>query len=102
MSSATRHDQRHHPLSETDRALQLLWLALHYAIPDAPKMKWFYESASWTQYQSVNQRFADVIIADYCEGDIGAVVHATLIHIRVFSSGCSGGHISSRILGEIR
>ena len=49
---------------------QVLWPALHSAIPDAPKTKSFYESASWTQYQSVNQRFADVIIANYREGDI--------------------------------
>ena len=88
MSSATRHDQRHHPLSETDRALQVLWLALHCAIPDGPKTKSFYESASWTKCQSVNQRFADVIIANYCEGDIGTVVDATLILIHAFSGGC--------------
>jgi len=55
---------------ETDCTLQVLWPALHYAIPDAPKTKSFYESESWTQYQSVNQRFADVIVAHYFEGDI--------------------------------
>jgi len=69
-SSAIRHDKLHHRLLEADRAPQVLWPALHYAIPDAPKTKSFYESASWTQYQSVNQRFADVIIANYREGDI--------------------------------
>ena len=53
-------------------AVQVLWPALHYAIPDAPKTKSFYESASWTQYQSVNRRFADAIIANYREGDISA------------------------------
>lgn len=55
-------------------ALQVLWPALHYAIPDAPKTKSFYESASWAQYQSVNQRFADVIIANYREGDISTYI----------------------------
>ncbi|EIN05673.1 hypothetical protein PUNSTDRAFT_145633 [Punctularia strigosozonata HHB-11173 SS5] len=49
---------------------QVLWPALHYAVPDAPKTKSFYESASWKQYSSVNQRFADAIIANYQDGDI--------------------------------
>ncbi|EIW74943.1 glycosyltransferase family 20 protein [Coniophora puteana RWD-64-598 SS2] len=49
---------------------QVLWPALHYAVPDAPKTKLFYESGSFKQYQAVNQRFADVIIANYKEGDI--------------------------------
>ncbi|KAF9447635.1 glycosyltransferase family 20 protein [Macrolepiota fuliginosa MF-IS2] len=49
---------------------QVLWPALHYAIPDAPKTKLFYESAAYKQYVSVNQRFADAIIANYQEGDI--------------------------------
>jgi trehalose-6-phosphate synthase len=70
MSSVIRHDRSHHSLLETHRVVQVLWPALHYAIPDAPKTKSFYESASWTQYQSVNQRFADAIIANYREGDI--------------------------------
>ena len=74
MSSVTRHEGPHHPLSETDCILQVLWPALHYAIPDAPKTKSFYESESWTQYQSVNQRFADVIIANYREGDISTYI----------------------------
>jgi len=43
---------------------------LHYAVPDAPKTKLFYESASFKQYVAVNQRFADAIIANYQEGDI--------------------------------
>lgn len=43
---------------------------MHYAVPDAPKTKLFYESASYKQYVSVNQRFADVIIDNYREGDI--------------------------------
>ncbi|KAG6899346.1 hypothetical protein C0993_011062 [Termitomyces sp. T159_Od127] len=49
---------------------QVLWPCLHYAIPDAPKTKMFYESASFKQYVAVNQRFADAIIAAHQEGDI--------------------------------
>jgi trehalose 6-phosphate synthase/phosphatase len=49
---------------------QVLWPCLHYAIPDAPKTKLFYESASFKQYVAVNQRFADAIIANYQDGDI--------------------------------
>ncbi|KAF7306516.1 Alpha,alpha-trehalose-phosphate synthase [Mycena indigotica] len=51
---------------------QVLWPSLHYAIPDAPKTKMFYESASFKQYVAVNQRFADVIAANYQDGDISA------------------------------
>ena len=50
--------------------MQVLWPCLHYAVPDAPKTKLFYESASFKQYMSVNKRFAEVIIANYREGDI--------------------------------
>jgi trehalose 6-phosphate synthase complex regulatory subunit len=49
---------------------QVLWPALHYAVPDAPKTKSFYESGSWKQYRAVNERFADAIVANYQEGDI--------------------------------
>ena len=49
---------------------QVLWPALHYAVPDAPKTKAFYESASYKQYVAVNQRFADAIVSAYAEGDI--------------------------------
>ncbi|KAF5353408.1 hypothetical protein D9756_007953 [Leucocoprinus leucothites] len=49
---------------------QVLWPALHSAVPDAPKTKLFYESASYKQYVAVNQRFADAIIDNYREGDI--------------------------------
>ncbi|TCD64575.1 hypothetical protein EIP91_003902 [Steccherinum ochraceum] len=49
---------------------QVLWPCLHYAIPDAPKTKSFYESASFKQYVAVNQRFADAIVSAYTEGDI--------------------------------
>ncbi|KAG5636272.1 hypothetical protein H0H81_008558 [Sphagnurus paluster] len=49
---------------------QVLWPCLHYAIPDAPKTKMFYESASFKQYAAVNQRFADAIIAAHQDGDI--------------------------------
>jgi hypothetical protein len=89
MSSVIRHDQWHHPLLETDCAVQVLWPALHYAIPDAPKTKSFYESASWAQYQSVNQRFANVIIANHREGDISTYTSRSLylLYSRVFQSG---------------
>ncbi|KAG6377935.1 glycosyltransferase family 20 protein [Boletus reticuloceps] len=53
---------------------QVLWPCLHYAVPDAPKTKLFYESASFKQYMSVNNRFAEVIIANYREGDITDLV----------------------------
>jgi trehalose-6-phosphate synthase len=59
-------------LSVTD---QVLWPALHYAIPDAPKTKSFYESESWAQYQAVNERFADAIAEVYEDGDIST--HST-------------------------
>ncbi|KAJ7225989.1 alpha,alpha-trehalose-phosphate synthase, partial [Mycena pura] len=49
---------------------QVLWPSLHYAVPDAPKTKMFYESASFKQYVAVNQRFADAISASYQDGDI--------------------------------
>ncbi|KNZ73603.1 Putative alpha,alpha-trehalose-phosphate synthase [UDP-forming] 106 kDa subunit [Termitomyces sp. J132] len=49
---------------------RVLWPCLHYAIPDAPKTKTFYESASFNQYVAVNQRFADAIIAAHNDGDI--------------------------------
>lgn len=49
---------------------QVLWPCLHYAVPDAPKTKSFYESASYKQYVAVNQRFADAIVAAYQDGDI--------------------------------
>jgi trehalose 6-phosphate synthase/phosphatase len=49
---------------------QVLWPCLHYAIPDAPKTKFFYESASYSQYVAVNKRFADAITSCYQEGDI--------------------------------
>ncbi|KAF7320108.1 Alpha,alpha-trehalose-phosphate synthase [Mycena kentingensis (nom. inval.)] len=48
----------------------VLWPSLHYAIPDAPKTTLFYESAAFKQYVAVNQRFADVIAANYQDGDI--------------------------------
>ncbi len=53
---------------------QVLWPCLHYVVPDAPKTKTFYESSSYKQYVSVNQRFADTIIAHYQEGDISMFI----------------------------
>ncbi|KAA1466828.1 alpha-trehalose-phosphate synthase [Dentipellis sp. KUC8613] len=49
---------------------QVLWPCLHYVVPDAPKTKYFYESSSFKEYVSVNQRFADAIVEKYQEGDI--------------------------------
>ncbi|KAJ3497214.1 hypothetical protein NMY22_g19723 [Coprinellus aureogranulatus] len=49
---------------------QVLWPALHYAVPDAPKTKMFYESATYKQYVAVNQRFAETIASIYQEGDV--------------------------------
>ncbi|EPS95484.1 hypothetical protein FOMPIDRAFT_141689 [Fomitopsis schrenkii] len=49
---------------------QVLWPCLHYAIPDAPKTKSFYESESYKQYEAVNRRFADAIAGVYQDGDI--------------------------------
>lgn len=49
---------------------QVLWPCLHYAIPDAPKTKSFYESGSYKQYEAVNRRFAEAIANVYQDGDI--------------------------------
>ncbi|KDQ16896.1 glycosyltransferase family 20 protein [Botryobasidium botryosum FD-172 SS1] len=49
---------------------QVLWPSLHYAIPDAPKTKVFYESSAFAQYLAVNQKFADAVVSVYKEGDI--------------------------------
>ncbi|KAF6749841.1 trehalose-phosphatase [Ephemerocybe angulata] len=49
---------------------QVLWPCLHYAVPDAPKTKMFYESATYKQYVSVNQRFASTIASLYQDGDV--------------------------------
>ncbi|KAF8717872.1 Trehalose-phosphatase, partial [Rhizoctonia solani] len=49
---------------------QVLWPSLHYAVPDAPKTKTFYESTSFEQYKAVNERFADAIVKEYKEGDV--------------------------------
>lgn len=66
---------------------QVLWPCLHYVVPDAPKTKTFYESSSYKQYVSVNQRFADTIIANYQEGDISVFVcWEFLIHTDILNS----------------
>ncbi|KIY70060.1 glycosyltransferase family 20 protein [Cylindrobasidium torrendii FP15055 ss-10] len=49
---------------------QVLWPALHYAVPDAPKTKMFYESASFKHYVEVNQKFAEAIRNVWHEGDV--------------------------------
>ena len=50
---------------------KVLWPTLHYVVPDAPKTKVVYESSSFVQYKKVNEQFADAIVANYQEGDIG-------------------------------
>ncbi|KAG2135397.1 glycosyltransferase family 20 protein [Suillus bovinus] len=49
---------------------QVLWPCLHYAVPDAPKTKLFFESAAFKQYVAVNKRFAEVIESVWTEGDV--------------------------------
>lgn len=49
---------------------QVLWPALHYAVPDAPKTKLFYESGHWPDYVAVNRLFAKKIAEIWREGDI--------------------------------
>jgi hypothetical protein len=51
---------------------QVLWPCLHYAIPDAPKTKFFDESAGFKEYLAVNKHFADTIVANYQDGDISS------------------------------
>jgi trehalose-6-phosphate synthase len=58
---------------------QVLWPALHYVVPDAPKTKFFYESSSYKQYVAVNQRFADAIVAAYREGDLSTRLSSFLL-----------------------
>lgn len=47
----------------------ILWPIFHYQVPDHPKSK-AYEDHSWKYYRSVNQAFADKIVASYKQGDI--------------------------------
>jgi trehalose 6-phosphate synthase/phosphatase len=49
---------------------QVLWPCLHYAVPDAPKTKLFFESAAFKQYVAVNKRFAEAIESVWTEGDV--------------------------------
>ncbi|KAG2078648.1 glycosyltransferase family 20 protein [Suillus decipiens] len=49
---------------------QVLWPCLHYAVPDAPKTKLFFESAAFKQYAAVNKRFAEAIESVWTEGDV--------------------------------
>lgn len=55
--------------------LQVLWATQHYAVPNAvpnaPKTNVVYESSSFLKYKRVNEQFADAIVANYKEGDIG-------------------------------
>ncbi|KIK68474.1 glycosyltransferase family 20 protein [Collybiopsis luxurians FD-317 M1] len=68
---------------------QVLWPALHYAIPDAPKTRLFYESASYKQYVSVNWEFARRIAEVWREGDIVWVndYHLMLVPLMLRRSG---------------
>ncbi|KAJ4490133.1 glycosyltransferase family 20-domain-containing protein [Lentinula aciculospora] len=68
---------------------QVLWPALHYAVPDAPKTRLFYESASYKQYVSVNWAFARRIGEVWKEGDIVWVndYHLMLVPLMLRSSG---------------
>ena len=47
----------------------MLWPVFHYQIPDHPKSK-AYEDDSWRFYKTVNQAFADKVVAGYKNGDI--------------------------------
>lgn len=49
---------------------QVLWPCLHYAVPDAPKTKLFFESAAFKQYVAVSKRFAEAIESVWTEGDV--------------------------------
>ncbi|KAF9078707.1 glycosyltransferase family 20-domain-containing protein [Rhodocollybia butyracea] len=68
---------------------QVLWPALHYVVPDAPKTRLFYESASYKQYVSVNWQFAQRIGETWKEGDIVWVndYHLMLVPLMLRSSG---------------
>ncbi|KAG6371762.1 glycosyltransferase family 20-domain-containing protein [Boletus reticuloceps] len=49
-------------------AIALFWTKHVRAVSECPRL--FYESASFKQYMSVDNRFAEVFIANYREGDI--------------------------------
>ncbi|KAG7091994.1 hypothetical protein E1B28_008381 [Marasmius oreades] len=68
---------------------QVLWPALHYVVPDAPKTKMFYESASYKQYVAVNKAFAEKIAEVWQEGDVVWVndYHLMLLPLMLRSSG---------------
>jgi trehalose 6-phosphate synthase/phosphatase len=58
-------------LANLNARSQVLWPSLHYALPDAPKTSVVYESSSFAQYRSINEKFAETIVANYREGDVG-------------------------------
>ncbi|KAJ3754916.1 glycosyltransferase family 20 protein [Lentinula raphanica] len=68
---------------------QVLWPALHYAVPDAPKTRLFYESASYKQYVSVNWAFARRIGEVWRAGDIVWIndYHLMLVPLMLRNSG---------------
>ncbi|KAI9323686.1 glycosyltransferase family 20-domain-containing protein [Dichotomocladium elegans] len=48
---------------------QVLWPHFHYVVQD-DQQNMMYQEHTWKAYQSLNQRFADVIVENYQEGDI--------------------------------
>ncbi|KAI5980581.1 glycosyltransferase family 20 protein [Pisolithus marmoratus] len=51
-------------------SIQVLWPCLQHAVSAVPETKCFDEGASFKQYKSVDQCFADIIVKNYCEGDM--------------------------------
>lgn len=49
---------------------QVLWPCLHCAVPDAPRTKFFFESAAFKQYVAVNKRFTKAIESVWTECNI--------------------------------
>ncbi|KAL1924300.1 uncharacterized protein VTP21DRAFT_7335 [Calcarisporiella thermophila] len=49
---------------------QVLWPTFHYVVLDNPKSKVFEDDHAWNHYVTLNQHFADTIVAHYQPGDI--------------------------------
>lgn len=47
----------------------MLWPYFHYVVQD-DLQNMMYQNDAWMAYKSLNQRFADVIVENYQEGDI--------------------------------
>lgn len=54
-------------------------------MPDAPKTSVVYESSSFAQYKSVNEKFAEAIVANYREGDVGEYLIPPVLLIKVLT-----------------